>query len=225
MSWTHHRQALRLPARPLLIGHRGWGGRYPENTLPSLLAARDFGVDAIEIDLMPTRDGEIVLSHEPLLHHQTNGQGPISRFTLSQLQKLDAGYRFSSDGKHFPYRDNGIRLLSLSEALAALPHTRLYLDLKSDDPRFIRSVLAAVARSGLESRAILCSFFPNAIRAVRRQPQRSHPPVHRLAPATQPLGRPPRQPRHPRPRTPPRYQGPRQSPPRLRHRRPHDRPP
>lgn len=168
MSWTHHRQALRLPSRPLLIGHRGWGGRYPENTLPSLLAARDFGVDAIEIDLMPTRDGEIVLSHEPLLHHQSNGHGPIAQHTLGELQRLDAGYRFSPDGQHFPYRGAGIRLLSLPEALDALPHTRLYLDLKSDEPRFIHSVLAAINRFGLQSRAILCSFYPNAIREVRR---------------------------------------------------------
>lgn len=53
------------PARPLVIGHRGCRGLAPENTLPGIEQALDLGVDAVEIDLHLTRDGQVLVSHDP----------------------------------------------------------------------------------------------------------------------------------------------------------------
>mgnify|MGYP000026493046 CR=1 FL=1 len=41
----------RRGGRPLLIGHRGAAALAPENTIRAFRAARDAGVDAIELDL------------------------------------------------------------------------------------------------------------------------------------------------------------------------------
>jgi glycerophosphoryl diester phosphodiesterase len=59
-----------MPRRPRLFdlqGHRGARGLRPENTLPSFEAALDAGASSVETDLHLTRDGVVVLCHEPVL--------------------------------------------------------------------------------------------------------------------------------------------------------------
>lgn len=46
-------------------GHRGARGLQPENTIPAFLAALDLGVTTVEMDLAITKDGQIIVSHEP----------------------------------------------------------------------------------------------------------------------------------------------------------------
>jgi glycerophosphoryl diester phosphodiesterase len=48
----------------LIIAHRGFSSRYPENTLPAIHAAIRLGVDMVEIDVQETRDGELVVFHD-----------------------------------------------------------------------------------------------------------------------------------------------------------------
>ena len=50
--------------RPLIIAHRGFSGRYVENTLASVRAALQLGVDLVEIDVQETRDGELIVFHD-----------------------------------------------------------------------------------------------------------------------------------------------------------------
>lgn len=51
-------------ARPLVIGHRGASGYRPEHTGPAYELAFALGADAVEPDLVATRDGVLVLRHE-----------------------------------------------------------------------------------------------------------------------------------------------------------------
>ncbi len=48
-------------------GHRGARSQRPENTLPAFEYALEQGVDTLEMDMAVTKDGVIVISHEPLL--------------------------------------------------------------------------------------------------------------------------------------------------------------
>ena len=52
-------------APPMVIGHRGASGYLPEHTLASYQKAIDMGADFIEPDLVVTKDGELVVRHEP----------------------------------------------------------------------------------------------------------------------------------------------------------------
>lgn len=56
----HDSQSVRLPQT---IAHRGYKGKYPENTLLAVDQAIRAGSHAIEIDLHVSRDGVVVLSH------------------------------------------------------------------------------------------------------------------------------------------------------------------
>lgn len=76
---------------PLVIAHRGASAHYPENTIPSYVAAYESGADYLEIDLQLTKDGELVTIHDETVDRTTNGKGKVNSYTLSELKKLDAG--------------------------------------------------------------------------------------------------------------------------------------
>lgn len=58
--------------RPLILGHRGASGYLPENTIEAFALAFEQGADGIECDLVPTRDGELIIRHENWLNGTTN---------------------------------------------------------------------------------------------------------------------------------------------------------
>ena len=51
-------------ARPTVFAHRGFAGRYPENTVGAVRSAVADGADAVEIDVQPTADGDVVVFHD-----------------------------------------------------------------------------------------------------------------------------------------------------------------
>jgi len=96
-----------------LQGHRGARGLRPENTLPAFEAAIDLGVTSVETDLHLTRDGEVVLCHDPslspLMFTPLRKASPLSEnvairdLTLDQLR----GYRAAGnpDPRRFPAQE------------------------------------------------------------------------------------------------------------------------
>jgi glycerophosphoryl diester phosphodiesterase len=68
----------------LVHGHRGAKARMPENTLPAFEYAIRSGADALELDVVVTQDGELVVSHDPILER---GVAP----TLDEVFALASG--------------------------------------------------------------------------------------------------------------------------------------
>src|SRR5882762_4302594 len=66
--------ALKLIAspRPLVIGHRGYCQFAPENTLPSFKLAVAAGADLVELDYHHTKDGQLIVIHDPDLDRTTD---------------------------------------------------------------------------------------------------------------------------------------------------------
>jgi glycerophosphoryl diester phosphodiesterase len=96
--------------RPLIIAHRGYRAKYPENTLAAFSAALDIGVKMIELDVMLTRDRKMVVIHDATLERTTDGHGQVNSYTLQELKELDAGSWFHP-------RFAGERLPSIEEVL------------------------------------------------------------------------------------------------------------
>lgn len=82
---------------PAVIAHRGLSSRYPENTLASISAALDEGVDMIEVDVAQTADHVPVILHDLSLNRTTNGKGNVHEVLLKDLKLLDAGSWFNSE--------------------------------------------------------------------------------------------------------------------------------
>jgi glycerophosphoryl diester phosphodiesterase len=84
-------------------GHRGARGLLPENTIESCLEALKWGVDGIEIDVVVSKDGQIVVSHEPWMSPQIcsfpDGKPVLTEnlrlldMDYSEIKKYDCGLR------------------------------------------------------------------------------------------------------------------------------------
>jgi glycerophosphoryl diester phosphodiesterase len=87
-----------------LQGHRGARGLLPENSIPAFLKAIDWGVKTLELDVVVSKDSQIVISHEPFFSAEIclNAQGDtikkeqekkynIYQMTLAEIKKFDCG--------------------------------------------------------------------------------------------------------------------------------------
>jgi len=81
--------------RPRIIGHRGAAAHAPENTMASFAQGVQLGADAIELDVHLSRDGHLIVMHDPKVSRTTNGHGHIKDMTLAEIKQLDAGAWFN----------------------------------------------------------------------------------------------------------------------------------
>lgn len=118
--------------RPTLhISHRGGSGLAPENTLPAFRQAVErYRTQVLELDVHMTSDGELVVAHDETVDRCTDGTGAIAKMKSADLARLDAGFRFSPDGKQFPFRGKGARIPTLLEVLRAFQEMRLNIEVK-----------------------------------------------------------------------------------------------
>lgn len=76
---------------PKVIGHRGAKAYAPENTLSSIHAAADIGVQWVEVDVKLTKDSHAIIFHDEELDRCTGVNGLVKDFTLAELREMDAG--------------------------------------------------------------------------------------------------------------------------------------
>ena len=87
-------------------GHRGCRGLMPENTIPAMFNAINLGVTTLEMDIVFTKDGKAILSHEPFFNHEitTKPDGTfidekdeknfnIYKMDYDEVQKYDVGMK------------------------------------------------------------------------------------------------------------------------------------
>jgi glycerophosphoryl diester phosphodiesterase len=178
-----------------LQGHRGARGLAPENTLAAFAMALSIGVTTLETDLAVTKDGALVLSHDPMLNPDIV-RGPdgqwiaepapvINSLTLAELRRFDVG-RLKPDTKYarqFPQQRaiDGQRIPTLSELFllaetsGKLPRFNLETKLapdkseRSPDPEtFARLVVDAVRQAGVAARTTVQSFDWRTLLVVKR---------------------------------------------------------
>ena len=63
------------------FAHRGFSGKYPENTLLAFEKAVEAGAQGIELDVQLTKDGEIVIIHDETIDCTTDGKGEVVSYT------------------------------------------------------------------------------------------------------------------------------------------------
>jgi glycerophosphoryl diester phosphodiesterase len=154
------------PAAKLVIAHRGNSAFWPENTLVSFEHGMAVGADALEFDVHVSRDGHAVVIHDATLERTTNGTGRVNACTLAELQRLDAGYRFTRDGGGtFPHRGRGITIPTLEQVLAAFPSTPAIVEIKTREASAeAKRVLTAARAAG---RVLVAAFDDAAIAPFR----------------------------------------------------------
>lgn len=154
-------------SKPLVIAHRGGSKLAPENTLAAFENALALGADGFELDVHPTRDGQLVVIHDDDLDRTTDGSGPVHQQTYAELQSLDAGQWFGD-------KWTGQRVSRLEDVLALLgPQTRLILEIKHPDryPRYdgIEELVVQRLRHAqrIEQSVVIC-FEHRTLATVRK---------------------------------------------------------
>ncbi len=141
------------------IAHRGASGIAPENTLAAFKKAIEIGVDAVELDLHGTADGEIVVIHDTSLDRTTNLSGLIKQTTLETIKHADAGAWFNPDFE-------GESVPTLAEALACFTDDAIAV-LEIKDETITKAVVKKIHEMNLLELAVIISFDTSVLQTVR----------------------------------------------------------
>jgi len=139
--------------RPAIAAHRGGAALWPENSLTAFRGALGLGFDLVEFDVHQTRDGEVVVLHDPTLDRTTTGRGAVRDLAWPELATVTV--RGTADE----------RLPRLAEVLALIRPAAvgLLLEIKTGPggdryPGIEERVLALVQAAGLADRTTVMAF-------------------------------------------------------------------
>ncbi len=152
------RQAYSALPRPTLFGHRGSRTSAPENTLAAFRIAAADGADAIELDVRPSKDGELMVMHDPTLERTASDPRAVHALTVAELARVRVG--------------GSERVPTLAETLTLCRELGLGLnvELKRDVPsrtRAVQSAARTLKRSAVGLPVIVSSFDPLMLLAFR----------------------------------------------------------
>ena len=177
-------------------GHRGDRGNFPENTIPAFLSAIKKGVDVIEMDVVISKDHQVVVSHEPFMSSlymlQPNGE-PISKenekdFNLFQMnydsiKQFDSGSKgnkkFLQQKNMKAYKPLLTEVIDTVEAFIKkekIPAVKYNIEIKSEakeygksqpSPKeFVALVTEVLKNKHVQNRVILQSFDVNILEEI-----------------------------------------------------------
>lgn len=158
---------LTLP-KPRFFAHRGASGVFPENTLPAFLAAAQAGIPYLELDVWATADGQIVTHHDDTLLRLCGDPRRLPELTLAELQRLDAGCTFTTDGgRSFPFRGQGVKIPTLREVLIACPQSRFNIEIKDPNPEAVDGTVQAIRTTGRQAEVLLAAEDHQILQRLR----------------------------------------------------------
>jgi glycerophosphoryl diester phosphodiesterase len=178
-------------------GHRGVRGLLPENTIPAFLHALTYPqIKTLELDVVVTKDRQLVVSHEPWMSaticHFPNGEVieeeqekevKIIDLSLAEIQAFDCGSKHHTD---FPEQQNIpaikpglLDVIAAAEAEALrlkrpLPYYNIEIksspewdNIFTPEPQiFAQLVVQAIQEAGVSERVTIQSFDPRSLQAV-----------------------------------------------------------
>lgn len=128
-----------------VASHRGDWRNFPENSLEAIDNAIRMGVDIVELDVQRTKDGELILMHDPRLDRTTTGKGAIADTTLAYIRTLNLKNGCNIRTKH--------RVPTLEEALLHAKG-RIMINLDKAD-RYFEQVYALLEKTGTTKQIIM----------------------------------------------------------------------
>lgn len=174
-------------------GHRGSRGTAPENSIPAFEQALEAGVDYLEFDMNVTKDGVIVISHEPGINPEicVDKYGnripsliPFMELTLEQVKEYDCG---SIQNPRF-YKQRpvpGTRIPTLEEVFEFIQNSKIpaaktvefnietkifpaYPQISPAPEKFAKKVADIIAKYGMEKRVVVQSFDYRTIKHLKK---------------------------------------------------------
>ncbi|NBK21903.1 MAG: hypothetical protein EOM68_07745 [Spirochaetia bacterium] len=153
--------------RVSVVAHRGGSALAPENTLSAFAVALEQDVDTVEMDIHLSRDGALMVIHDPTLLRLTGKPGAIMDFTAEELTQFDVASTFKGGKHYFGFQKIPTieEVIALVEEKATRPvHYQIEIKVKEDRSRYEgieQELIAALTQNGIVDRTIAISFdFP-----------------------------------------------------------------
>ncbi|MBR0113305.1 MAG: hypothetical protein IJM02_06120 [Clostridia bacterium] len=145
-----------------VTAHRGGNTEAPENSLPSFRSAVQKNFYAAECDILRTKDGKWVITHDDSVINHFFGTGKVSEMTFDEVRKL----KYSFDTAFWEYQDE--KIPSLEEYLDVLAgsNTRPEIEIKSKTTEGLEDVLSALRARSLTKQAIIISFHYECLERI-----------------------------------------------------------
>lgn len=181
-----------------IIGHRGYRGVYPENTLVGFTEAIKLGVDAIELDIVMSGDGNIVVSHEPFMSQITclkpNGkelqesedqQFNLYQMSYDEIKRFDCGLKvnqkFSKQKSIAVYKPLLSEVIETCDSYAKSVKSEIeyIIEIKSDSelyevyypnpPEYVEAIFGVLDKYSIYERVVLKSFDVTILNEIKKQ--------------------------------------------------------
>ena len=155
-----------VPAQTLVVAHRGGAALAPENTLAAFANAIKLGVDMVECDVHLSKDGELVVMHDPDVSRTTDGKGQIGELTLAEIKKLNDAAKFPGG-----YAAQAVPTLAeLLDLVKGKVGIQIEIKLTAGNQRYPgieHKVVDAVNARGMADQVIVISFDFPTIKEVK----------------------------------------------------------
>ena len=148
---------------PMMIAHRGIKINSPENTISAYREAVNIGFKAIEIDVISTKDGTVVCSHNHDLERETNGAGWLHQMSAVEIEQIETGV--------FSHPENRKNIPTLSDVVRSIPdNIRLNIEIKFNkvfDFSTSRALARMIKTREISHKILVSSFNPFIVLYVR----------------------------------------------------------
>ncbi len=152
------------------IAHRGFSGKYPENTLIAFQKAIEIKADMIELDVTLSKDRIPIIIHDDTLERTTNGKGKIRNTSFKKLRELDAG-----SWKNIKFKNE--KIPTLEEVLLLIKKRKIKLnieiktsayDKKLSNSCIEKKTITLIQKYNLINRIVISSFEPKILLRLRK---------------------------------------------------------
>lgn len=158
--------------RTALVAHRGGSLLAPENTLAAFRSGIEQQADYVECDVHLSKDGEVVVMHDPDVSRTTDGAGQIGDLTLAELKKLNAAAKFK--GTTFPPQDIPT-LQQVLETAKGKAGVQIEIKTKANGQRYAgieQKVVDLLRKNDMVDKVVIISFdFPTLTDIKKLEPR------------------------------------------------------
>lgn len=148
-----------------LIAHRGYSSQAPENTVPAIKKAAEYGFDTVEIDIRQTADGVWVVSHDADIKGMTDKKGKISSYTYYDL--ITANINNGANHKNY----GNLKIATLDQILKTCLENNIkpMIEIKDYTDDGLDELVKIIDKNGFTESCSVISFDRTALTKVRER--------------------------------------------------------
>ena len=147
------------------FAHRGFSGRYPENTMLAFQKALEAGCEGMEFDVHLTKDQELVIIHDERIDRTSNSSGYVKDMTYEELCRVDFSYKWQGQ---VPFQ----KIPTLREYFELVKNRNILnnIELKTgvfEYPGIEQAVYDLIREFHMEDRVIISSFNHHSVMRMK----------------------------------------------------------